>query len=713
MTTAPDREGWWWGKKIGSKREMPEWVGLDKDGSFYVECRESGFPWIPLERFEWGARIPGPEEVELAATRANLAEMARQLEEAERRVGTLRDQLHVSCLGDARTRLSRAEAERAEANQHLIDRVRAPAAPPVRDETRPAPGWTVGELSDSTAELRVVASRAPGGRQCKSWEEAHRFTWSRYDAEHGYAPPPQPTPDAALREALVGLLDADALEVDPEEWEDAKVKARAALAGTPPGKAPEGTAPERPHRLTWSGAEWVAPCGCRYHPDDDNGSHGGAPHVHRCEKHGKAPDGTAPERAPSGMCSYHGPFQHKSCTECAREHATRPPDGMTGEPPIEDELSYMAPSEIRDLCRERGAALREGAKHARMLAGWLDPEWQGAGPPTVPGEPECEDPPDDHSIIREGDHGWTAWHKTTNLGYCSSRDNALSCCRTDAKHRAAPPTVPGEPPLDGACDERARDEARRKWAAGEPVPKAGVRHHGTRSDGKWGCDACCNGDRCDDSTHVDRRKCGVCNGTGAIPDALLLAAPPTPPRPPVERPNEVMAQAIARAASWAEHMLGTMGDVLHIDVKAELKGHRDSMRAALEGIPDWRDRPSGASVEPPATEQYDCPCGAWTLAHAHGWGWMTRRPPGVGEASAFVPGSGWVDLAEHDAAVRADERRMIAATMRRNAGRDYDKGTELYNAVLGFADWFELETFTHPRTPSEPRKSMSGEGPNG
>lgn len=125
-------------------------------------------------------------------------------------------------------------------------------------------------------------------------------------------------------------------------------------------------------------------------------------------------------------------------------------------------------------------------------------------------------------------------------------------------------------------------------------------------------------------------------------------------RPPVERPNEVMAQAIARAASWAEYMLGTMGDVLHIDVKAELKGHRDSMRAALDGIPDWRDRPSGASVEPPATEQYDCPCGAWTLAHAHGWGWMTRRPPGVGEASAFVPGSGWVDLAEHDAAVRAE-----------------------------------------------------------
>ena len=71
-----------------------------------------------------------------------------------------------------------------------------------------------------------------------------------------------------------------------------------------------------------------------------------------------------------------------------------------------------------------------------------------AAPPTVPGEPALEDPPEDYSIIREGEHGWTAWYKTTNLGYCSSRDNALSCCRTDAKMRAAPPTVPGEP----ACE---------------------------------------------------------------------------------------------------------------------------------------------------------------------------------------------------------------------------------------------------------------------
>jgi hypothetical protein len=43
---------------------------------------------------------------------------------------------------------------------------------------------------------------------------------------------------------------------------------------------------DRPHHLAWNGTEWVdGRCGCRYHPDDDNGSHGGAPHVHRCEKH--------------------------------------------------------------------------------------------------------------------------------------------------------------------------------------------------------------------------------------------------------------------------------------------------------------------------------------------------------------------------------------------------------------------------------------------
>jgi hypothetical protein len=39
-----------------------------------------------------------------------------------------------------------------------------------------------------------------------------------------------------------------------------------------------------------------------------------------------------------------------------------------------------------------------------------------------------------------------------------------------------------------------------------------------RSDGKVNCDACCNGDRCDEPRHVDRRKCSLCRGSGALPE---------------------------------------------------------------------------------------------------------------------------------------------------------------------------------------------------
>lgn len=37
---------------------------------------------------------------------------------------------------------------------------------------------------------------------------------------------------------------------------------------------------------------------------------------------------------------------------------------------------------------------------------------------------------------------------------------------------------------------------------------------GRMSDGRPGCDHCCNGDRCDDPTHSERRNCRVCRGTG-------------------------------------------------------------------------------------------------------------------------------------------------------------------------------------------------------
>lgn len=42
--------------------------------------------------------------------------------------------------------------------------------------------------------------------------------------------------------------------------------------------------------LQWNGTEYVDDrCGCRYHPDDDSGSHSGAPHVHLCARHSAAP----------------------------------------------------------------------------------------------------------------------------------------------------------------------------------------------------------------------------------------------------------------------------------------------------------------------------------------------------------------------------------------------------------------------------------------
>lgn len=35
--------------------------------------------------------------------------------------------------------------------------------------------------------------------------------------------------------------------------------------------------------VTWNAErkQWELPCGCAIHPDDDNNTHGGAPHFHR------------------------------------------------------------------------------------------------------------------------------------------------------------------------------------------------------------------------------------------------------------------------------------------------------------------------------------------------------------------------------------------------------------------------------------------------
>lgn len=34
------------------------------------------------------------------------------------------------------------------------------------------------------------------------------------------------------------------------------------------------------------------------------------------------------------------------------------------------------------------------------------------------------------------------------------------------------------------------------------------------SDDGWFCNECCNGDRCDDATHYERRNCPHCKGSG-------------------------------------------------------------------------------------------------------------------------------------------------------------------------------------------------------
>lgn len=50
----------------------------------------------------------------------------------------------------------------------------------------------------------------------------------------------------------------------------------------------------------------------------------------------------------------------------------------------------------------------------------------------------------------------------------------------------------------------------------------------------WGgnrCDHCCNGDRCDDRTHLSRDRCPYCLGTGK---ALWLAAQPSPTETPTQ-----------------------------------------------------------------------------------------------------------------------------------------------------------------------------------
>lgn len=260
--------------------------------------------------------------------------------------------------------------------------------------------------------------------------------------------------EAALRDALVAAIEE--LSEWSKDCEDPESNERAGAVFRQAERALAGIAPDRPHKLTWNGTDWVAPCGCRYHPDDDNGSHGGAPHVHRCEKHGKAPewragereavarcvghalaelmhggprarwqasleeaavmlgelerepDGTAPERAPKGNddegmddldAALRPTVSPALDVGPSSEVATRPPDGMPGAPACEGSFR-MVDGAIADVCSDCG---RSGDDH---------PE----APPTRDSEP-CE-------------HGWS---------------HRICCDICTPTESSAPPTVPGEP----------------------------------------------------------------------------------------------------------------------------------------------------------------------------------------------------------------------------------------------------------------------------
>jgi hypothetical protein len=60
------------------------------------------------------------------------------------------------------------------------------------------------------------------------------------------------------------------------------------------------------------------------------------------------------------------------------------------------------------------------------------------------------------------------------------------------------------------------------WHAHGKTPndkRGGGRTFG-RSDGSAGCDECCNGDRCDDSSHHSRENCPYCLGSGSPAEKL-------------------------------------------------------------------------------------------------------------------------------------------------------------------------------------------------
>lgn len=57
-------------------------------------------------------------------------------------------------------------------------------------------------------------------------------------------------------------------------------------------------------------------------------------------------------------------------------------------------------------------------------------------------------------------------------------------------------------------------------------------------------------------------------------------------------------------------------------------GARDTAHHIARKAIDWhRARANPAPQEPPTDQHFDCPCGGFSLYHAHGWAWMPQEPP--------------------------------------------------------------------------------------
>ena len=72
------------------------------------------------------------------------------------------------------------------------------------------------------------------------------------------------------------------------------------------------------------------------------------------------------------------------------------------------------------------------------------------------------------------------------------------------------------PETEAEMDKRLGDWGQLHWDTDLPAaPTFG------KIGGRWGCDTCCTGDRCDDPRHISRANCSVCKGEGVLPHGVF------------------------------------------------------------------------------------------------------------------------------------------------------------------------------------------------